>query len=175
MEERESIDERSKRIGRLKGLIFHRALDNIQKLPLGDYHLDQILKMSVSIEGLGYARKETEAALEGARISISNTIADRRIQKYFGKNAVSETFSVSRHYLNYIGRIDRVWMGKEIEIIDFKTNKIYEQGTTEIRNDGTWRFYSAFIGAEEDRDFYADIFAETESGVRSNIVTIYRD
>lgn len=55
-----------------------------------------------------------------------------------------------------------------------KTNKVYEQGSTEIRQDGTWQFYPAVIGAEEDRDFYAEIFAKTESGIISNTVTIYR-
>jgi hypothetical protein len=55
-----------------------------------------------------------------------------------------------------------------------RTNQVYEQGKTEIKSNGKWRFYPAFIGAEEDKEFHADIYAETESGIRSNIVTVYR-
>ncbi len=55
-----------------------------------------------------------------------------------------------------------------------KTNQVYEQGECEIKANGSWRFYPAVIGAEGDREFYAEIFVETESGIRSNVVTIYR-
>lgn len=55
-----------------------------------------------------------------------------------------------------------------------RTNEVYEQGTAKIQRNGTWRFYPAIIGAENDKEFYAEIFAETESGIRSNVVTVYR-
>ena len=58
--------------------------------------------------------------------------------------------------------------------IYIRTNRVYEQGKTKILNNGKWKYYPAVIGAEEDKEFYADIYAETDAGIRSNIVTVYR-
>ncbi|MCP5045982.1 MAG: hypothetical protein GY940_02350 [bacterium] len=55
-----------------------------------------------------------------------------------------------------------------------KTNKNYLQGDTIIRSDGSWMFYPAVIGTVDGKNFYAEVFARTESGVISNIVKIYR-
>ncbi len=62
--------------------------------------------------------------MKAARISISNAIADKRIAKYFSEKAIVEAVSLSMGYNNFIGRIDRIWIDREVEVIDFKTNRV---------------------------------------------------
>lgn len=115
---------RLKRVGLLKGLIFHRALEMIKLLPVDPTAFDDILRKAVALEGSEYTKSEREEAVKAARISISNAVADKRITKYFSEKAVAEAVSISLSYNNFIGRIDRIRIDREVEVIDFKTNRI---------------------------------------------------
>ena len=115
---------RLKRVGMLKGLIFHRALEMIKSLPVDSKVFDVILRRALALEGSKYTKSEREEALKAARISISNAIADKRIAKYFSEKAIVEAVSLSMGYNNFIGRIDRIWIDREVEVIDFKTNRV---------------------------------------------------
>lgn len=55
-----------------------------------------------------------------------------------------------------------------------KTNREYLQGDTTIKKDGSWCYYPVVIGAVDDRNFYAEIYAKTESGIISNTVKVFR-
>ena len=115
---------RLKRVGMLKGLIFHRALEMIKSLPVDSKVFDVILRRALALEGSKYTKSEREEALKAARISISNAIADKRIAKYFSEKAIVEAVSLSMGYNNFIGRIDRIRIDREVEVIDFKTNRV---------------------------------------------------
>ncbi len=55
-----------------------------------------------------------------------------------------------------------------------KTNREYFQGDTTIKKDGSWCYYPVVIGGVDDRNFYAEIYAKTGSGVISNTVKVFR-
>lgn len=115
---------RLKRVGLLKGLIFHRSLEMIKRLPVAPKALDDILRRALALEGSKYTKSEREEAVKAARVSISNAVADKRITKYFSEKAVAEAVSLSLSYKNFIGRIDRIRIDRDVEVIDFKTNRV---------------------------------------------------
>ncbi|MCK4925460.1 MAG: PD-(D/E)XK nuclease family protein, partial [Spirochaetes bacterium] len=110
--------------GLLRGIIFHAVIERIRKLPLGSGELDRLLDMASAREGRRYTKTEVTAAVKEVRPVILNVIADHRLTKYFSDNAVSELGIFSDRYQNLTGRIDRIYLGEEIEVIDFKTNLI---------------------------------------------------
>ena len=119
-----SVWRRGRREGLLRGIIFHAVIERIRKLPLGSGELDRLLDMASAREGRRYTKTEVTAAVKEARPVILNVIADHRLAKYFSDNAVSELGIFSDRYQNLTGRIDRIYLGEEIEVIDFKTNLI---------------------------------------------------
>ncbi|KPJ88442.1 MAG: hypothetical protein AMS17_05445 [Spirochaetes bacterium DG_61] len=126
-EEMPGEDIQSRRIGLLKGLIFHRALESISRITLGGEELSQALIHALASEGRAYTRAERESALNAARTSLMNAISDRRLERYFSTGAITEGLFLSREYPNLIGRIDRVLVNEAVEVLDFKTNCIYSR------------------------------------------------
>ncbi len=123
-EEGPFIDIESRRIGQLKGLIFHRALEEI-RVPVADEKaISDILEKALAHEGMPYTQRERMKAFEDAKVSLLNVITDERLEKYFSAHAFCEVSSLSAGYVNLLGRIDRIWMSDEIEVIDFKTNEL---------------------------------------------------
>jgi ATP-dependent exoDNAse (exonuclease V) beta subunit len=117
-------DKQSQRAGLLKGLVFHRAADMIKRLPLGSEEIDELLVNALSFEGSGFTRSERKRAVELARVSLMNTVTDKRLEKYFGNKSYNEINTLSRSYRNFVRRIDKLLIGNEIEILDFKTNRV---------------------------------------------------
>lgn len=128
---KQDVDEKLKRIGLLKGLIFHRAVENIRYLPIGEDHIERILKMALAFEGENHTQVEREQALKSARASLVNTITDTRVIKFFSDVTLSEALTISRDYPNFIGRIDKILIGNEIEVVDFKTNRVRDKADLE--------------------------------------------
>jgi ATP-dependent exoDNAse (exonuclease V) beta subunit len=124
--EDQPVDFRSKRTGTLKGLVFHRAIEMIKSLPVDETFVEDALQRAVAFEGLGYTKKEREDSLSQARKSVKNVLTDTRLSKYFSPRALTETVSFSSRYRNFIGRIDRICMNENIEVLDFKTNRIHD-------------------------------------------------
>ena len=119
-----SVWRRGRREGLLRGIIFHAVIERIRKLPLGSGELNRLLDMASAREGGRYTEQEVTAAVKEVRPMILNVIADHRLTKYFSDKAVSELGIFSVRYQNLTGRIDRIYLGEEIEVIDFKTNPI---------------------------------------------------
>lgn len=117
-----SLDIRHKRIGLLKGLLFHKALEMSKKIPSPD-EVDALIERACVMVGSEYTKDERQRAKMKAKRSLEGTIADRRLEPYFGDNAVSEVDTLSSQYKNLMGRADRVVFGESIAIIDFKTDE----------------------------------------------------
>jgi len=120
-------DVRSNRIGRLKGLIFHGAIENIKKIPVTNDDLKAFLSHALVIEGIDFTRDEREEALRLAYNSLLNTINDSRLNRFFSKMSKSEVDTFSTEYPLLLGRIDRIYIGERVEIVDFKTNLIRDK------------------------------------------------
>jgi hypothetical protein len=123
-EEMPGEDIGSQRIGLLKGLIFHRALESIKRIPDGAEELSLALRRALACEGRDFTRAESARALDAAQVSLVNVISDSRLERYFSWDAITEGLFLSREYPNLIGRIDRVLVGGAVEVLDFKTNRI---------------------------------------------------
>jgi exodeoxyribonuclease V beta subunit len=117
-----SLDIRHKRLGLLKGLLFHKALEMSKKLPSPD-EVDALIERACVMVGSEYTKDERQKAKMKAKRSLEGTIADARLEPYFGDNAVSEVDTLSSQYKNLMGRADRVVFGESIAIIDFKTDE----------------------------------------------------
>lgn len=117
-------DVQKRRIGLLRGLVFHRALERIERLPVDERTLINLLNRAVSLEGSMYNKEERKKALEGAKVSLLNLLEDERMKRYFCPKAVSEVETFSTGFANLLGRIDRILLGQEIEVVDFKTDAL---------------------------------------------------
>ncbi len=115
---------KDRREGLLRGLIFHAVIELVRELPLSGEELDRLLRIAASREGHGYTEEEVSAAVKEVRPVVLNVIADRRLEKYFCNRAMSELNIFSSQYQNLLGRIDRIHLGEEIDVIDFKTNPV---------------------------------------------------
>jgi ATP-dependent exoDNAse (exonuclease V) beta subunit len=115
---------RGRREGLLRGLIFHAVIEMIQGLPLNGEELERLLRIAASREGRGYTGEEVASAVKEVRPMVLNVIADQRLEKYFYDRAMSELNIFSSQYQNLLGRIDRIHLGEEIDVIDFKTNPV---------------------------------------------------
>jgi len=124
-------DTRKKRIGTLKGLLFHHCIEEFCDFPL----------QALALEGKKYTENERKVALEAVRESLGVTLKDRRIEKFFKNGSFKEVVSISTFYRNYIGRIDRMIIGERIEIIDFKTNAVQNGGHLKV----LIRYYSGQV------------------------------
>jgi len=113
-----------KRVGLLKGLIFHRAIEKIKRLPVDEQTIEKMLRAAAAQEGSEYTGFERNTALDPARDTVLKVIADERLAKYFSRGAYSELIIFSERFQNLVGRIDRMVIGSEIEVIDFKTNAV---------------------------------------------------
>jgi exodeoxyribonuclease V beta subunit len=123
-EDEADFDAQTKRTGLLKGLIFHSAVEMIKKLPVDSEEVDEFLTKALALDGTGFTRSERVKAFDLAKKSLINTVTDKRIEKYFNDKSFRETITLSKRYVNFFGRIDRLVMGDEIEVLDFKTNRI---------------------------------------------------
>ncbi|UCB45062.1 MAG: UvrD-helicase domain-containing protein [Spirochaetota bacterium] len=117
-----SIDVRKRRAGRLKGLLFHKALELSAKLPTCD-EIDELLDRAIAQVSSGYTAEERSMARERARRTLLSTIADSRLEMYFTQEAMSEVETLSVQYPNLIGRADRVVVGDTVSVVDFKTDE----------------------------------------------------
>jgi len=120
----ENSDNKLKRIGKLKGLVFHTAIEKVKTLPVSDIVMKDIILKALALEGSNYTKKEREDAFNLAYVSLSNTLSDIRLKKYFSSSAKGEVDTLSNEYQNLLGRIDRIFIDKDVEVIDFKTNSI---------------------------------------------------
>ena len=125
-EEAYTTRREKRRKGLLRGLLFHAVMEGIKRLPIQERDLDRLLEAASVRESRGYAKQELAAAREEVKPMILNVIADPGLAKYFSDNALSELSIVSDRYQNLVGRIDRVYMGEHIEVIDFKTNPVQD-------------------------------------------------
>jgi len=116
-----SVDVRKRRTGMLKGLLYHKVLELSKTLPSPE-EIERLLDRAMVHVGFSYTGKERRAAKEVAKRSLLNTVADRRLARYFSEGAVSEIETFSSQYKNLIGRVDRAFIGDIISIIDFKTD-----------------------------------------------------
>ena len=137
------IDKQSQRTGLLKGLVFHRAAEMIRKLPVDSEEIDELLANALSFEGSSFTRSERKKAVDLARVSLVNTVTDKRMDKYFSKKSSSEIITLSKSYRNFVRRIDKLLIGSEIEVLDFKTNR----AGTDKDLDKLTRYYSSQIEA----------------------------
>ncbi len=122
-------DLRARRVGLLKGLVFHRAVENISMLPVSPEEAERLLYMAVSAEGADFSTKEREDARVQARSSLENVVSDPRLSIYFSEASYSESNALSMKYGNFVGRIDRIVFGSTVDILDFKTNRVAEKGS----------------------------------------------
>ena len=144
------VRRRSRREGLLRGILFHAVIERIKKLPLGSGDLDRLLATAAAREGRGYTKEEVTAALGDVRPMVLNVTSDPRLGKYFSDRAAGELSIFSERYQNLIGRIDRIYLGDEIEVIDFKTNPTH--GDAELER---------LVGAYgEQVDAYCSVVAE---------------
>jgi hypothetical protein len=122
-------DLRSQRVSLLKGLLFHRAVENIFRLPVSPAEIERLLHMAVSAEGADFSAGERKDALSQARPSLANVVSDPRLSIYFSETSYSEFHALSRKYRNFVGRIDRIVFGSTVDILDFKTNRVAKNGS----------------------------------------------
>lgn len=120
-------DVRQRRVGILKGLIFHRAIKIMDQFPLDEEELQDVILRAASFEDSPYTSDEREKVVEGARVSLLNALADPRLEKYFSNKGIGELNFFSLKYPSTLGRLDRVYINEEVEIIDFKTDEITDK------------------------------------------------
>jgi ATP-dependent exoDNAse (exonuclease V) beta subunit len=114
---------RKRRVESLKGLLVHKALESMGELPADGGALRLLLGRAMARLGARYTRGERESALEKAERSLRNIFTDGRMAVYLSKGAAREVVFVSGGYGRGMGRIDRALFGKEIRVVDFKTNE----------------------------------------------------
>jgi exodeoxyribonuclease V beta subunit len=149
-------DPRSQRVGLLKGLVFHRAVEGISELPVSADQIERLLHMAVSAEGADFTPEEREDARALARSALENVVSDHRLRIYFGKGSHSESHVLSLKYRNFVGRIDKIVLGKGVDVLDFKTNRV--QGDESIH-----RFTETYRGQLEGYcETLRDIYPERE-------------
>jgi exodeoxyribonuclease V beta subunit len=141
---------KSRRDGLIRGTLFHAVIERINDLPLNEEQLETLLAVSASREGRGYTKEELASAIRDVRPMVLNVIADPDLAKYFSDRATAELSIVSDRYQNLLGRIDRIYMGKEIEVIDFKTNPVQDDSEHE-------RLVESY---REQIDAYCSVLAE---------------
>ncbi len=123
-------ERKQRRGGLLKGTIVHGAIEMIRALPVDEETLEHYLQIVSCREGRDFTNAEKKEALGEAKTTLLNIVADRRLAKYFNKRAIGELTIFSDKFQNFLGRIDRIYIGEEIEIIDFKTNPV--EGSQEL-------------------------------------------
>lgn len=117
-----SIDVRKRRSGRLKGLLFHKALEISKSLPSSD-RIEELLDRAMTQVGSDYTTEERGSAKPRARCSLLNAVADSRLERYFTPGAMAEVETLSGQYPNLMGRADRVVVGETVSVVDFKTDE----------------------------------------------------
>jgi ATP-dependent exoDNAse (exonuclease V) beta subunit len=117
-----SVDIRKRRSGRLKGLLFHKALEISKSLPSSD-EIEELLDKAMTQVGSDYTTEERGSAKPRARCSLLNAVADSRLERYFTQEAMAEVEILSGQYPNLIGRADRVVVGDIVSVVDFKTDE----------------------------------------------------
>jgi exodeoxyribonuclease V beta subunit len=115
---------KQRRGGLLKGTLVHGAIEMIRALPVDEETLERNMRSVACREGQDYTNAEKKEAMGEAKKTLLNVIADQRLAKYFINRAVGELTIFSEKFQNLLGRIDRIYIGEEIEIIDFKTNPV---------------------------------------------------
>jgi ATP-dependent exoDNAse (exonuclease V) beta subunit len=110
---------KQRRGGLLKGTLVHGAIEMIRALPVDEETLERNMRSVACRENA-----EKKEAMGEAKKTLLNVIADQRLAKYFINRAVGELTIFSEKFQNLLGRIDRIYIGEEIEIIDFKTNPV---------------------------------------------------
>jgi len=119
-------DFRARRTGLLKGLIFHRALFHIHREEEDEERILRAISNALAFEGRGFSRAERDDAVREAHSALEQVLSDDRISHFFTPSAIVEGLFVSREYPNLLGRIDRVLVGDEVQVLDFKTNRIHD-------------------------------------------------
>ena len=119
---------RKRRAGLLRGLLFHRVMQNAETIPLNKGELDSALLYAAGMEMAGYTARELDEAMAEARSILLDVMGDERLRMYFGGNTSAEFGLVSKQYENLIGRIDRISWGERVNVIDFKTDRIKDPG-----------------------------------------------
>jgi ATP-dependent exoDNAse (exonuclease V) beta subunit len=117
------------REGLLRGLLFHAVVERIRALPVGDEELERRIAAALFRVGGQYSLDERTAAKAWALPAVRNTVADPRLGIYFNIGAFSETILLSRRYQNFLARIDRLLVGDEVSVLDFKTNAVENEET----------------------------------------------
>ncbi len=113
------------RVGRLRGLVFHRIMEGIEKLHVVDeVTVEKLVRRALSLEGRNFTSPERGAAVTGIKERVLEALADGRLSEYFGENGHAEVSVFSHAYKNLLARIDRIVIGDEVRIVDFKTNVI---------------------------------------------------
>jgi ATP-dependent exoDNAse (exonuclease V) beta subunit len=160
----------NRREGLLRGILFHAVIERIMELPIGSDDLNRLFAAAAAREGRGYTKDELAAALDDVRPMIMSVVSDPDLKKYFSRKAAAELSIFSKKYQNLIGRIDRIYLGDVIEVLDFKTNPIQDDAElkrltesygeqvaaycsviAEIFPDRMIRGYLYFTGAAESR------------------------
>jgi ATP-dependent exoDNAse (exonuclease V) beta subunit len=108
----------------LKGLVFHRAIELIHVFPPDGMKIDEVLSQAMVMEDSHYSSEERAPALKGARMALRTVIADPRLERFFGNESQGELGFLSSGYPSLLGRIDRVRVDEEVEILDFKTDSL---------------------------------------------------
>jgi ATP-dependent exoDNAse (exonuclease V) beta subunit len=144
------VERRDRREGLLRGTLFHAVIERIMSLPLAKGEIDSLLAAAAAREAKGYAKDEVRKAMESVRSMVVNVTSDSNLKKYFTDKAAGELNVFSERYQNLVGRIDRIYLGDEIDVIDFKTNPI--RGDEELE-----RLIEVY---REQVDAYCSIVAE---------------
>ncbi len=110
------------RMGRLRGLIYHRIMESIERLPVDENAVEKLIHRALSLEGRNFTSPERDAAVAGIKERVLEALDDGRLSEYFGENGHAEVSVFSRMYRNLLARIDRIVIGDAVHIIDFKTN-----------------------------------------------------
>ncbi len=112
------------RVGRLRGLIFHRVMEKIERLPVDGNTAEKLIQRALSLEGRRFTSSEKDAAVVGVEERVLEALDDRRLSEYFGAYGHSEVSVFSRSHRNLLARIDRIVIDDDVRIIDFKTNAV---------------------------------------------------
>jgi ATP-dependent exoDNAse (exonuclease V) beta subunit len=155
-EEEHLRDPKARRVGLLKGLVFHRAVQNISALPISSEETERLLNAAVSAEGADFSTQEREDARAKARSSLENMVSDTRLSVYFSGASYPEVTALSTEYENFLGRIDRIVFGSTVDILDFKTNSVTTRGSvqklSEAYREQVEGYCAALRGAYPERE-----------------------